>query len=267
MKAAPKGAYLGAWGSSAERPRTESRNAPPGHPGSGPVTTAAGERKLDPAAAVPADLPSFRDLLEAKRVELCVKRLLDLAGALVGLALVSPILLLAALLVRVSSSGPVIFCQTRVGRFGRPFTLYKLRTMRVQWDPAWAAAHVSAARHGLLLKAKQDPRVTRIGALLRATSVDELPQLVNVLKGDMSLVGPRPLLPLMLAPHPDFSQARSLLRPGLTGLWQIRDREHNTCALAMRPHDLEYLRRFSLWLDLLILLRTPQAVASQRGAC
>ena len=97
--------------------------------------------------------------------------------------------------------------------------------------------------------------------------MDELPQLFNVLKGEMSLVGPRPLLPFMLAAHADFSRARALVRPGLTGLWQVRDRQNNTSALAMMPHDLEYVRRFSVGLDLAILLRTFRAVISRKGAC
>jgi len=138
--------------------------------------------------------------------------------------------------------------------------------MRVEPDAPWTAAQQAAASSGVLVKARHDPRVTRLGRILRSTSLDELPQLFNVLRGDMSLVGPRPLVPFMLAPYPALREVRSLVRPGMTGLWQIRDRQHNTTASAMMRHDLEYVRRFSLGLDLAILLRTPLVVASRQGA-
>jgi lipopolysaccharide/colanic/teichoic acid biosynthesis glycosyltransferase len=119
---------------------------------------------------------------------------------------------------------------------------------------------------GPVFKVESDPRVTKFGGWLRRTSLDELPQLLNVLRGDMSLIGPRPLLAFMLAPHGREAEARALVRPGLTGLWQIRDRPNNLSAAAMMPHDLEYIGHFSLALDLKILLRTPAAVLSARGA-
>jgi lipopolysaccharide/colanic/teichoic acid biosynthesis glycosyltransferase len=146
--------------------------------------------------------------------------------------------------------------------------MYKFRTMRIaSKHRPYADTEAAAAREGVLLKSKSDLRVTPLGRILRSTSLDELPQLFNVLKGDMSLVGPRPLLAFMLAPCPEFSRVRSLMRPGITGLWQIRDRENNTTANAMMSHDLEYVRRFSLALDLSILIKTPLVVISRRGAC
>jgi lipopolysaccharide/colanic/teichoic acid biosynthesis glycosyltransferase len=119
---------------------------------------------------------------------------------------------------------------------------------------------------GILFKPKDDPRVTRLGALLRKTSIDELPQLFNVLTGDMSLVGPRPLMLHMLDPYPELRRARGLVRPGITGLWQVSARENNETALQMAHYDLAYIREFSLWNDLLIFLRTPAAVLFGRGA-
>ena len=229
----------------------------PGIPGAEPRAEAA-------AAAIDAQLLACS--LRQKRVQLLVKRLLDAGGALAALVALSPLCLLAALFIRLSSRGPVLFRHQRVGYLQKSFVLYKFRTMRVEPDGAWTAAQQAAASSGVLVKARHDPRVTSLGRILRSTSLDELPQLFNVLKGDMSLVGPRPLVPFMLAPYPALSQVRSLVRPGMTGLWQIRDRQHNTSASAMMRHDLEYVRRFSLRLDLAILLRTPLVVASREGA-
>ncbi|MFO1476868.1 MAG: sugar transferase [Verrucomicrobiota bacterium] len=145
--------------------------------------------------------------------------------------------------------------------------MFKFRSMRIDTDPKLAQLQRRAAESGVLVKHVRDPRVTPIGRVLRSTSIDELPQLMNVLRGEMSLVGPRPLLPFMLAPFPAFARARAIVRPGLTGLWQIRERHNNTSALCMLPHDLEYIRRFSLWRDLVILCRTPWVVITQKGAC
>ena len=138
--------------------------------------------------------------------------------------------------------------------------------MRVQAVAAAAEAQKEVERAGLLVKGKDDHRVTPLGRFLRSTSLDELPQLFNVLKGDMSFVGPRPLIPFMLAGHPEFAKTRALVRPGITGLWQVHERENNTTAKAMMPYDLEYIRRFSLWSDLAILVRTPFVVVSGNGA-
>ena len=232
-------------------------------------------RGLAPACApsgplVPVSASTLRELAQAlrrKRRSLRAKRWLDIVGALTALAASAPLWVAAALLIRLTTGAPVIFRQTRVGYRSRPFVLYKFTTMRPSADPAWQAAHQAATGDGILLKTRRDPRITRVGAWLRVTSVDELPQLLNVLQGDMSLVGPRPLLPFMLAPHPGFARARALVRPGITGLWQVRDRQNHTSATAMMPHDLEYVRRLSLRLDLAILGRTVGAVLSRKGAC
>jgi len=218
-------------------------------------------------AGVGIDIQGLERSLRRKRVQLILKRVFDWAAAAVILLVLAPALLLIALLVRVSSRGRVIFSQPRVGYRERAFVMYKFRSMRIEPDPTSAAAQQSAAAQGLLLKRDHDPRVTLIGRFLRSTSLDELPQLLNVLKGEMSLVGPRPLVSFMLGPYPEFRKARSLVRPGITGLWQVRDREGNTSAVPMMPHDLEYVRRLSLWLDLEILLRTFFVVVSRKGAC
>jgi len=125
---------------------------------------------------------------------------------------------------------------------------------------------IEHAQKGILYKQKDDGRVTWIGKVIRKTSIDELPQLFNVLRGDMSIVGPRPLVPFMLAPYPEFRAIRSMVRPGITGLWQIRDRENNTSAEFMITHDTEYIENYTFLLDIKILAETPLVVLSGRGA-
>lgn len=196
-----------------------------------------------------------------------LKRGIDVVGAFTLVALLSPLLLAAALAIRLSSPGPVLFRQKRWGRAEQQFLCWKFRTMRVDGDSLVDGAEMGRLQaQGILFKPQNDPRVTRVGAFLRKTSTDELPQLFNVLIGDMSLVGPRPLMVHMLNPFPELRRVRGLVRPGLTGLWQISKRESNETALQMAPYDLEYIRQFNFWMDLRILLRTPVAVVSGRGA-
>jgi lipopolysaccharide/colanic/teichoic acid biosynthesis glycosyltransferase len=125
---------------------------------------------------------------------------------------------------------------------------------------------IEHAEKGILHKEKNDSRITTVGKIVRRTSIDELPQLFNVFLGDMSIVGPRPLVPFMLKPYPEFKNVRCLVRPGITGLWQIRDREHNTSAEYMMTHDTEYVENYSFFLDVKILAETPIVVLSGRGA-
>jgi lipopolysaccharide/colanic/teichoic acid biosynthesis glycosyltransferase len=197
--------------------------------------------------------------LSGRGTHLRLKRCLDVSVALVALIVAAPVLIAAAIAIRLTSPGPALFRQRRCGRAGRPFTMYKLRTMRLGTPSPLPA-------DGALIKYRDDPRVTRIGALLRRTSIDELPQLFNVLRGDMSLVGPRPLMPHMLEPFPDFCAVRSLVPPGITGLWQIRDREHSTSARFMMPHDLEYIATLSIGRDIRILMATVAVVVAKRGS-
>jgi lipopolysaccharide/colanic/teichoic acid biosynthesis glycosyltransferase len=125
---------------------------------------------------------------------------------------------------------------------------------------------LAGQQKGILHKVKNDTRITLIGKIIRKTSIDELPQLFNVLKGDMSIIGPRPLVPFMLKNYPEFKEIRSLVRPGITGLWQIRDRENNTSAEFMVEHDTEYVENFSFMLDIKILFKTPIVVITGEGA-
>lgn len=213
------------------------------------------------------------------------KRCLDLVLAALMLILLFPLFLLIAVLIKLDSLGPVIFTQMRVGakrqRLGRKavwvtrdFPMYKFRSMVQNADPSVHQAYIrefvqgraqALEENGGKFKLTNDPRVTRIGRILRKLSLDELPQLLNVLKGDMSLVGPRPVPPYEVACYQNGDHRRLTALPGITGLWQVDGRCKVTFE-GMVQMDLEYIRKASLWLDLKILLRTIPAVLSGRGA-
>lgn len=217
--------------------------------------------------------PSLRS-----RTRTAVKRALDVTAAGVLVALLSPLFLLIAALVKLKSPGPVFFKQARVGEFGKPFMMLKFRSMRVNADNAIHKAFVSelikgAAPDGATatknapFKIENDPRVTSIGRLLRKTSLDELPQLWNVLRGEMSLVGPRPPLTYEVEQYKPWHYRRVLeAKPGITGLWQVSGRSRTTFDDMVRL-DLRYAKNNSAWTDIKILLATPRAVMSGKGAC
>jgi exopolysaccharide biosynthesis polyprenyl glycosylphosphotransferase len=195
---------------------------------------------------------------------LAVKRLMDIGGSLVGLVLLSPILLGAALAIRLRDGSPVLFRQTRVGLHGRPFTIYKFRTMVCDAEARMDEVRHLNERDGIMFKATDDPRVTRLGRKLRATSIDELPQLWNVLRGDMSLVGPRPSLVEEVAGYDIWHRRRLSMKPGITGLWQVEAR-HEPEFDRWVERDLAYIDRWSLLLDARIILRTVPAVVNRTG--
>jgi len=193
-----------------------------------------------------------------------VKNVLDRVIALVGLVLCTPLFLAIAVAIRLSDPGPVFFRQPRVGREGRTFRVWKFRTMYTDAEDRLAALADQNESDGLLFKIRDDPRIFPVGRFLRATSMDELPQLVNVLLGEMSLVGPRPLP----AEDGDFLgdvRRRLLVRPGITGLWQVSGRSDLSWDDAVRL-DLYYVDNWSLVLDLLTLWRTIGAVLRRKGA-
>lgn len=198
-------------------------------------------------------------------LELAVKRGVDVVGALAGLVLAGPLLLALALAVRLQDGGPALFVQTRTGLHGRTFRMFKLRSMRVGAEALRQELDAVNEVDGPVFKLRQDPRITGLGRWLRRTSLDELPQLLNVLRGDMSLVGPRPPLPDEVAEYEPWQLRRLSMRPGLTGLWQVSGRSAVPFERWMAL-DLEYIDRWSLWLDLELLLRTVPAVVSGRGA-
>ncbi|MBI4506064.1 MAG: sugar transferase [Chloroflexi bacterium] len=203
------------------------------------------------------------------------KRVLDVVASAALLCGLAPVFAVCALAIRLDSAGPVFFRQQRVGRCGKLFTILKFRSMRADADAGPHRAYVvafiqgQAPRHqsaeGAVYKLVDDPRITRVGRWLRRTSLDELPQLWNVLRGDMSLVGPRPPIPYEIEHYQPAQLQRLAVRPGLTGLWQISARSTSTFE-AMVVLDLEYIRRRSLGLDLRILLGTIPAVLRARGA-
>jgi lipopolysaccharide/colanic/teichoic acid biosynthesis glycosyltransferase len=189
----------------------------------------------------------------------------DKVAATSALLLLAPALLAIALMIRLEDGGPALFKQVRVGKDGRPFRLYKFRTMVVEAEQQKAALQRQNEGAGVLFKIRSDPRITKIGARLRRWSLDELPQLINVLLGQMSLVGPRPALPEEAAKYGDYVRRRLAVRPGLTGLWQIEGRSDLSWDEAVRL-DLRYVENWSLAFDLLILWKTWPAVARGHGA-
>ncbi len=199
------------------------------------------------------------------RFQRTMKRAMDIIGATIGSILLSPLLALIAIRIKLDSPGPIIFKQTRVGRDGRTFTLWKFRTMVQDAEERKAELEHLSQGPGLLFKLKQDPRVTKWGATLRRYSLDELAQLWNVLKGEMSLVGPRPALPSEVQQYDDWVRNRLRAKPGMTGLWQVSGRTETSFSDYVR-HDLFYIQNWSLSLDLWILWRTFRAVFSGEGA-
>ena len=193
------------------------------------------------------------------------KRLLDIGGALVFLALSFPIMLIIAFAISVSSRGPILFRQARLGRHGRIFWLFKFRTMDPDAEQKLQRSEDLRLRFEAGFKMADDPRITPLGALLRKTSLDELPQFINVLAGDMSLIGPRPIVPAELAKYGDCGEKLLSVKPGLGGLWQVSGRSNTTYSERILL-DMDYIDRSSLLLDLSLLLRTAFSVLTCRGS-
>jgi lipopolysaccharide/colanic/teichoic acid biosynthesis glycosyltransferase len=198
-------------------------------------------------------------------VAFLAKRAFDVVVGALLLLLFSPILALAALAVKIEDRGPVLYRSRRVGLRESVFGCLKLRTMRVGADQEQEALEQANEAQGALFKIRDDPRLTRVGRVLRRFSLDELPQLVNVLRGDMSLVGPRPLPERDFALLDDVHRQRYLVLPGMTGLWQVSGRSELSFDELVRL-DFYYIEVWSIWLDLVILARTVPAVVSRRGA-
>jgi exopolysaccharide biosynthesis polyprenyl glycosylphosphotransferase len=199
------------------------------------------------------------------RYDTAVKRALDLVMATLGLVATAPIWLAIVIAIKVDSAGPAIFVQDRVGHNGRRFRFYKFRSMHVDAERRLAELRAQNEVDGPVFKMRKDPRISSVGAFLRRTSLDELPQLLNVLKGDMSMVGPRPPLPREVEKYRPSDIVRLSVKPGLTCLWQIRGRSTVGFDTWME-YDREYVSNLSLALDLSILVRTVWAVLSCRGA-
>ena len=214
---------------------------------------------------------------QMRNLQIKVKRVVDIIGSLIGILLSAPLMLIIAALIKFTSPGPVLFRQQRLGLLGKPFTFLKFRSMMHNCDPSLHKDYVTQLIRGEndainkgsaetpLYKIIDDPRITPFGKFLRKSSLDELPQFINVLKGDMSLVGPRPPIPYEYERYERWHCRRVLeVKPGITGLWQVSGRSCTTFDKMIRL-DLTYVRTWNLWLDLKILLRTFWAVISTKG--
>lgn len=201
-----------------------------------------------------------------RSIDLGLARLMDIVGSACGLLLLSPLLIATAIAVRAESKGPALYRQIRVGKDGRPFEIFKFRSMRIDGP---SQSELSQKAHdrddGITFKLKRDPRITRVGQFIRKFSIDELPQLWNVLRGDMSLVGPRPALPVEVEKYSRVERRRLRGKPGITCFWQIQGRADLPFDRQV-VLDVAYLQKRSIWLDIAILFKTPMAVLSARGA-
>ncbi len=213
------------------------------------------------AGATVMDIRASRPTAWTRTMKSLVDRMAGVALLVVGGL---PLLAMMAA-IRLDSRGPAIFKQTRIGKDGRPFTVYKLRTMRTDAEQLKASMLLENESDQVLFKIRRDPRITRVGGLLRKSSMDELPQLLNVVKGEMSLIGPRPALPEEVAEYDAFARRRLAVKPGMTGLWQVSGRSDLSWDQAVSL-DLHYADNWSLSDDLLIAVRTVGAVATSRGA-
>ena len=199
------------------------------------------------------------------KINSALKRLLDISVALVALLFAAPIMAVTALLIRLDSPGPILFRQTRVGKWGESFTCLKFRSMYIDAEERLKELQALNEADGPVFKMKNDPRITNVGRVIRKLSIDELPQIFNVLRGDMSLVGPRPALPSEVAKY-SFEQARRLHTiPGITGLQQVSGRS-NVNFQRWVELDLQYISEQSVWKDIEILIKTIPAVLFSRGA-
>lgn len=200
------------------------------------------------------------------RLTYALKRLFDIVLSFLALILLSPLFLLIAIIIKMTSRGPVFFVQERVGYYGRSFLFYKFRSMYVDAEARKRALmEQNESKDGVIFKMKNDPRITSAGRILRKTSMDELPQLLNVLLGDMSLVGPRPPLPSEVQQYSLEDRKRLNVKPGITCIWQVSGRSDIPFKKQVEL-DKEYIQSQSLWNDLLVLLKTIPAILSGRGA-
>lgn len=194
-----------------------------------------------------------------------LKRCMDFVLSLFALIVLAPVLLIVALLIYLEDKGPAIYTQTRIGKNGKEFKIYKFRSMCVDADKMVDALAKMNKRDGPAFKIDNDPRVTKMGHFIRKTCIDELPQLLNILKGEMSIVGPRPPLPREVAQYTDYQKQRLLVTPGLTCIWQVKKGEDTTFEEWVEM-DIEYIKTRSLWVDIKLILLTFKVVLLGRGA-
>ncbi|WP_082360589.1 sugar transferase [Bacillus sp. FJAT-28004] len=195
-----------------------------------------------------------------------LKRTIDIVGSLVGLFLLSPLFIIIAILIKWEDpKGSVFFYQTRIGKDEKPFRMYKFRSMLTGAEDKLKELLDKNEISGAMFKMKDDPRITKIGKVIRKTSIDELPQLLNVLRGEMSLVGPRPPLSREVAEYTEYDKQRLSVTPGCTGLWQVSGR-NNLCFKQMVELDLTYIQKRCIWFDFKIMLRTVKTIVGSQDA-
>lgn len=194
-----------------------------------------------------------------------IKRIIDFIGALAGLLLIGPVMIIVAIWIKVDSKGPVFFAQSRVGRDGKKFVMYKFRSMCTDAEELLGELKDDNEMSGPMFKIKDDPRITKIGKFVRKTSIDELPQLFNILKGDMSLVGPRPSLPKEVAQFTTFQKQRLIAKPGLTCYWQVSGRSDVSFKEWMKM-DVKYIVNRNTLLDIILILKTVGVLFGDKGA-
>lgn len=197
----------------------------------------------------------IRSELEKTQTYYAIKRTMDVIGALCGIVFLSPILLITAILIKLESKGPVVFSQERVGLNGEIFKMYKFRSMVTNAEEILDKLKDKNEMSGPMFKIKDDPRITKIGKFIRKTSIDELPQLFNVLKGEMTLVGPRPSLPREVVHFTEYQKLRLLAKPGLTCYWQVSGR-NNIDFEEWMELDVKYVRERSTWIDIKLIFKT-----------
>ena len=211
-------------------------------------------------------LDQKKELVNDHIVYLVLKRLMDIVGARLGLILASPIMLMVAILIKLEDpKGPIFFSQIRSGAYPGTFKMYKFRSMYIDAEERLQELMHLNEQSGPAFKMKHDPRITRVGKFIRKTSLDELPQLFNVLKGDMSLVGPRPAIPREVEQYTAYQKQRLFVKPGLTCIWQVSGR-NNIEFDQWVELDIEYIKTRSLWLDIKLILLTIPALFGDENA-
>ncbi|WP_291568815.1 MULTISPECIES: sugar transferase [unclassified Clostridium] len=203
--------------------------------------------------------------IKGKSIQFAIKRLMDIIFSLIGIIILSPIFLILTIWIKLDSKGPAVFKQVRVGKNGKNFTIYKFRTMVVSAEAKRELEIDPSNMDNFVFQSRSDNRVTRVGAFLRKTSLDEIPQLFNVLFGHMSLIGPRPEIPDVVKYYPENYYQRLLVLPGITGLAQVNGRGEIELGKTIY-YDLTYIKNFSLWLDIKILFQTVVKVFKNEGA-
>ena len=201
----------------------------------------------------------------SKPVYFFFKRLMDILCSGLAIIVLSPLLFVVAVAIKIESKGPVVFCQERIGKDGKSFYMYKFRSMCVNAEDILEKLESKNEVDGPVFKMKDDPRVTKVGKFIRKFSIDELMQLFNILKGDMSIVGPRPALPSEVAEYDDFARNRLKVKPGLTCYWQVMGRSNLSFEEWMHL-DARYIKEMSLWIDIKLILKTIPAVLKGDGA-